>query len=226
MIIDSHVHLTRPGYVRRRFLNGNARMAASLYNRVHKTSITPEQYIEMVRSRVDPTGENLIAEMNDAGVDASVVFGVDWAYAVTAEPRVGNREQNRYLAEYAARYPGRIIALAAPDPLVRLPHQPAEVLPVAARHDRLDRAVEDPVRDRRTAAHFLSTHQGLGRGDRRTANRHRIHPRGTRHHPRARRAGGVRMLSSWSHRRVSDERRVLRAQRGKRAATCPSGAYS
>jgi hypothetical protein len=122
MIIDAHVHLTRPGYVRKKFLCGNARMAASLYNRVHKTRITPDEYIEKVKSRVDPTGEKLVAEMDDAGIDKSVIFGVDWAYGVTGEPRVVNREQNRYLAEYAKAYPGRFIPLAALDP--RRPEPP------------------------------------------------------------------------------------------------------
>jgi predicted TIM-barrel fold metal-dependent hydrolase len=91
-------------------------MASSLYNRVHGTSITPDDYIEMVKERVDPTGEKLIAEMDDAGIDKSVIFGVDWAYGVTGEPKVRNREQNRYLADYAKEYPGRFIPLAALDP--------------------------------------------------------------------------------------------------------------
>lgn len=116
MIIDAHVHLSRPGYVRKKFLCGNSRMASSLYNRVHKTNITPDDYIEMVKRRIDPTGEKLIAEMDDAGVDKSVIFGVDWAYAVTGEPRVANREQNRNLADYAKAFPGRFIPLAALDP--------------------------------------------------------------------------------------------------------------
>ena len=116
MIIDAHVHLTRPGYVRKKFLCGNSRMASSLYNRVHGTNITPDDYIEMVKERVDPSGEKLIAEMDDAGIDQSVIFGVDWAYGVTGEPKVSNREQNKYLAEYAQEYPGRFIPLAALDP--------------------------------------------------------------------------------------------------------------
>jgi hypothetical protein len=116
MIIDAHVHLTRPGYVKKKFLCGNSRMASSLYNRVHKTSITPDDYIEMVKHRIDPTGEKLIAEMDDAGVDKSVIFGVDWAYGVTGEPRVSNREQNKYLADYARKFEGRFIPLAALDP--------------------------------------------------------------------------------------------------------------
>ena len=116
MIIDAHVHLTRPGYVRKKFLCGNSRMASSLYNRVHGTSITPDDYVEMVKERVDPTGEKLIAEMDNAGIDQSVIFGVDWAYGVTGEPKVQNREQNKYLADYAKEYPGRFIPLAALDP--------------------------------------------------------------------------------------------------------------
>ena len=116
MIIDAHVHLTRPGYVKRRFLCSNARMASSLYNRVYKTSITPDDYIGMVRERSDPTGEKLLAAMDEAGIDQSVIFGVDWAYGVTGEPKVNNREQNKYLAEYAKRYEGRFIPLAALDP--------------------------------------------------------------------------------------------------------------
>jgi predicted TIM-barrel fold metal-dependent hydrolase len=116
MIIDAHVHLTRPGYVRKKFLCGNSRMASSLYNRVHKTDITPDDYVEMVKDRIDPTGEKLIAEMDEAGVDKSVIFGVDWAYGVTGEPKVANRDQNKYLADYAKEYEGRFIPLAALDP--------------------------------------------------------------------------------------------------------------
>jgi predicted TIM-barrel fold metal-dependent hydrolase len=91
-------------------------MASSLYNRVHGTSITPDDYIEMVKTRVDPTGEKLIAEMDESGVDKSVIFGVDWAYGVTGEPKVTNREQNKYLADYAKEFEGRFIPLAALDP--------------------------------------------------------------------------------------------------------------
>ena len=116
MIIDTHVHLTRPGFVRSRFQNNNSRMAASLYNRLHKTNITPNDYVNKVRERVDPDGTKLIAEMDDAGVDMCVIFQVDWAYGVTGEPKVSNREQNKLLADYAKEYPGRFIPLCAIDP--------------------------------------------------------------------------------------------------------------
>lgn len=116
MIIDAHVHLVRPGYVRGKFLRGNARMASCLYNRVHKTNITPDEYIEKVKEKVDPTGDKLIATMDEAGINKSVIFGVDWAYGVTGEPKVSNREQNQYAAEYAKKHEGRFVPLAALDP--------------------------------------------------------------------------------------------------------------
>ena len=116
MIIDAHVHLVRPGCVRGKFLRGNARMASCLYNRVHKTNITPDDYIEKIKVKVDPTGEKLIASMDEAGINKSVIFGVDWAYGVTGEPRVSNREQNQYAAEYARKHDGRFVPLAALDP--------------------------------------------------------------------------------------------------------------
>ncbi len=58
----------------------------------------------------------LIETMDKAGIDKSVIFGVDWAYAVTGEPRVSNREQNRIHADMAKKWKGRLIPLAALDP--------------------------------------------------------------------------------------------------------------
>jgi len=116
MIVDTHVHLVMPGFVKGKFLMGNARMASNIYNRVHKTNITPSQYIDLMKERVDPDCSKLIQTMDAAGIDKSVIFGVDWAYAVTGEPRVTNREQNRTHADMAKKWEGRLIPLAALDP--------------------------------------------------------------------------------------------------------------
>jgi len=116
MIIDTHVHLVIPGFVRSKFIIGNARMASNIYNRVHKTNITPDEYIDILKGSVDPDSSKLVATMDEAEIDKSVIFGVDWAYAVTGEPRISNREQNRIHAQKAKDYPGRFIPLAALDP--------------------------------------------------------------------------------------------------------------
>ncbi len=116
MIIDTHVHLIIPGFVKSKFILGNARMASNIYNRVHRTKITPSEYINLLKARVDPDCSKLIETMDKAGIDKSVIFGVDWAYAVTGEPKVNNREQNRIHSEMARKYEGRFIPLAALDP--------------------------------------------------------------------------------------------------------------
>ncbi|MBW1863537.1 MAG: amidohydrolase [Deltaproteobacteria bacterium] len=116
MIIDTHVHLIIPGFVKGKFLMDNARMASTIYNRVYKTNITPSEYIDKLKERVDPDCSKLIETMDSVGIDKSVIFGVDWAYAVTGEPRVSNREQNRTHAEMAKKWEGRFVPLAALDP--------------------------------------------------------------------------------------------------------------
>jgi predicted TIM-barrel fold metal-dependent hydrolase len=91
-------------------------MAAYIYNRVHNTKITPSDYIESMKKKADPDCSKLLADMDKAGVDMSIIFGVDWAYGRTGEPRITNREQNRFHAEMAKKHPDRFVALAALDP--------------------------------------------------------------------------------------------------------------
>lgn len=116
MIIDVHLHLTIPGFARGSFVRGNARAAVATLNHLNKTNLTISDYIDMLRKTVDPDGSKLLAKMDKAGVDKGVIFGVDWAYGVTGEPRVSNKEQNRIHAELAMKHRDRFIALAALDP--------------------------------------------------------------------------------------------------------------
>ena len=116
MIIDVHVHCTHAGFVRGKFIKANSRMASSLYNNIHKTNITPDEYINMVKDNIDPDCTKMLETMDKAGIDKAVICGVDWAYAVTGEPRISNKEQNKYHADMARKYPDRFIALAALDP--------------------------------------------------------------------------------------------------------------
>jgi hypothetical protein len=116
MIVDSHVHLVVPGFLRGKFVLANARAGVMTYNRIHKTNLTLEEYLGLMRDKTDSDGSKLIESMDEAGIDKSVIFGVDWAYAVTGEPRVSNREQNHFCADLAQKWEGRLIALAALDP--------------------------------------------------------------------------------------------------------------
>jgi predicted TIM-barrel fold metal-dependent hydrolase len=69
-------------------------------------------YVEIL----DASGDNMMRWMDEAGLDKCIIFGVDWAYGMTGEPRVTNKEQNKIHADAAKNHPDRLIALAAIDP--------------------------------------------------------------------------------------------------------------
>ncbi len=138
MIIDTQVHLCGRGWVTRGYLSGRgARTGAppqgggggsggaetaimATYNKHHGTSLTPPEFHEKVMRPyvdiLDATGDNMMRWMDEAGLDKCVIFGVDWAYGMTGEPRVTNKEQNKIHADAAKHHPDRLIALAALDP--------------------------------------------------------------------------------------------------------------
>lgn len=91
-------------------------MVITQYEKFNKTKISVDEYVSMARGLMDPDGSKLIASMDAAGVDKSVIFGVDWAYGVSGESKVSVREQNRFYSELAKNYKDRLIALAAIDP--------------------------------------------------------------------------------------------------------------
>jgi len=117
MIIDAEVHLVGSGWVRGKYVMAAARAESAKYNLAHKTNITPEDYLDKyMRPFVDPTADRLVENMDQSGIDMSVTWNVDWAYAHTGEPRVTNREQNRIFADVAERHPNRFWPFFAIDP--------------------------------------------------------------------------------------------------------------
>lgn len=107
-VIDVHVHLTPPEIAgdRARFLAGEGAWAA-LY-------LDP-------KARMVSTGD-LLAMMDEEGVDESVVMGFPWSDEDTA------KRHNEWLLEEAARHPGRLRPLAAFDPLAPWAHRHAEAM--------------------------------------------------------------------------------------------------
>ena len=95
MLIDAHVHVFPPGLVRAR-----ARLC----------SIDP-YFAALYSPRARMVGiEELLASMDDAGVDQSVVAGFGWCDLGIC------REHNAYIAEAVAAHPGRLIGLATANP--------------------------------------------------------------------------------------------------------------
>ncbi len=122
MIVDMHVHLYDDGWIPKPFIRGLGQVVSA--SMAVPTGEFPDPDVvagaatEQLR---DPTGEQLVADMDESGVDASVIFPVDYALA-TDEPCCGTSdcvpiaEQNRIFGEVAKSHGKRLAHLAAVDP--------------------------------------------------------------------------------------------------------------
>ncbi|OGA30806.1 MAG: hypothetical protein A3G80_03860 [Betaproteobacteria bacterium RIFCSPLOWO2_12_FULL_62_13b] len=116
MIIDVHRHLVVKGTVQGAYIRGASRSFSMMYNKAHKTSFTPRQYIdEIMRKETDDHADNIIAEMDAAGVDISIIFAVDYGLLFGEAP-IHIFDQNKLYAEVARRHQGRMIPFVAIDP--------------------------------------------------------------------------------------------------------------
>jgi hypothetical protein len=115
MIIDIHTHLFSKGWVPREFFHGVARFIthASEKMGIHQTN--EEVGDSMLESSGDPEAESLLAEMDEAGIDKSVLLPVDFGLAL-GDPEVSIEAVNREYAGLARKHPDRLIAFAGVDP--------------------------------------------------------------------------------------------------------------
>ncbi len=122
MIVDVHVHLYDDGWIPKAFLRGLGQVVSANMARPTGEFPDPDQLAAGATEQLkDPTGDALIADMDEAGVDVSVVFPVDYMLA-TDEPASGTpecvpiAEQNRIFSEIAKKQGKRLIHFVAVDP--------------------------------------------------------------------------------------------------------------
>ena len=96
MIVDSHVHIFPP------------RMIAARDELAARDATFAEMYSDP--SARMATVEDLVAAMDEDGVDVSVAMGIGWA-----DPELA-RESNEYVAEAAARHAGRVVGYGSVNP--------------------------------------------------------------------------------------------------------------
>jgi len=113
MIIDIHTHIFNQDWTAPIFWEELSKFPSTLYRKTRKA----EKKIERRRVDIlwDPGGEALIQEMDRAGIDRSVLFGLDWGLAL-GEPPVSIEEQNQKIAEIALRFPERMAFFLSVDP--------------------------------------------------------------------------------------------------------------
>lgn len=122
MIVDAHVHLNDSKWVPKAFKAGMGRLISATLGKSSGERGDPDALAQVADEQLDdPTGERLIADMDAAGVDVSVIFTVDYAMGAD-EPCSGTpacspiSEVNRIFGEIASRHPKRLVHLVAVDP--------------------------------------------------------------------------------------------------------------
>ncbi|MBI4772697.1 MAG: amidohydrolase family protein [Deltaproteobacteria bacterium] len=115
MVIDVHYHPLTEGWLS----EGWWKTISAVYIQALKAR-GMDMSEEAVRGAVlatfwDPDGSKLVAEMDDAGIDKTVILPMDLAYAY-GEPPIPVEEQNKAFARMQEAYPDRIIAFAGVDP--------------------------------------------------------------------------------------------------------------
>jgi len=109
MIIDVHRHMVVKGTVQGDYIRGAQKSFTMMYRKTHKVQITDKEFTDnVVRPLIDPNGDNIVAEMDKAGVDKSVIFGVDYGL-VYGEPPMNIFDTNKHYAKAAQRHPDRFI---------------------------------------------------------------------------------------------------------------------
>ena len=116
MIIDVHRHFVMKDHVQGSYIRGASKSFSMMYNKSNDTNLTPKEYIQnVVRPAMDPEANNIVEEMDRAGVHISVVFGVDYGLLLGEAP-IHIFDQNKVYAETARKHEGRMIPFMAIDP--------------------------------------------------------------------------------------------------------------
>lgn len=113
MIIDTHYHLMPA--VSKPVVENLSKFIFHVAKSMGKKTRIEDIEKKALETWADPTGECLIADMDMAGIDATVICMVDnkTNAALTVER---TQRANKIIGEVARRYPKRIMALAGVDP--------------------------------------------------------------------------------------------------------------
>ena len=115
MIIDIHTHVFGKGWLPKEFFYGIARFITYEFAKSGVHQSIEEVGDGMIDASDDPHAESLLAEMEEAGIDKSILLPVDLEVAFPGQ-EVSMQEVNRLHAELARQHPQRLIAFAGIDP--------------------------------------------------------------------------------------------------------------
>lgn len=116
MIIDAHAHLWFEDCLPTAFWDGMAHRVCTVRKRTRGESLTIDAVKKtMFPAYWDKDGSVLIKEMNEAGIDKTIITVLDLGIEL-GEAKLPIEKINEIYAEVASRYPDRIIAYFGVDP--------------------------------------------------------------------------------------------------------------
>lgn len=110
-----HTHIFGKGWLPREFFYGIARFITYEFAKSGVVQSNEEVGDGLIDASDDPRAESLLAEMEESGIDRSILLPVDFEVAFPGQ-EVPMQEVNRLHAELARQHPKRIIAFAGIDP--------------------------------------------------------------------------------------------------------------
>jgi predicted TIM-barrel fold metal-dependent hydrolase len=111
MIIDAHAHLYSSRLLPPFWIQAMAEYGHSISGR---TTDEVRQRIET--DWFDETGDRLVADMNEAGIDRTIVFAIDFGPFTGVEDAISLTERYSLFHEATKRHEGRIILFGGIDP--------------------------------------------------------------------------------------------------------------
>ena len=112
MIIDFHSHIIEYSWLPERWWT----WLTEFYNSRRQSPLLPHFKADVLREQIcDGDGSKLLAGMEDAQIDKSIVLPLDWGI-LFGEPPVSIEEQHNRIAEIAERSNGKIVPFVGVDP--------------------------------------------------------------------------------------------------------------
>jgi predicted TIM-barrel fold metal-dependent hydrolase len=114
VVIDVHAHISKEGCIPNEIIKVIVEDAA------RRTGIAPEKITRNLEKhpkvhRASP--ESLIKDMDEAGIDKSILITVDYGLAPgLSKPKISIEEYNKWVADAADQNPDRLIAFMGVDP--------------------------------------------------------------------------------------------------------------
>jgi len=114
VVIDVHAHISKKEHI------PNEITKVIVEDAARRKEIAPERMMrnpEKHPTIYEASPENLIKDMNEAGINKSILIAVDYGLAPgLTKPKVSIEEYNKWVADAADQYPDRLIAFVGVDP--------------------------------------------------------------------------------------------------------------